>query len=215
MRPGAIDGLHLTDDSFFKIKPTLAPAKNLGDRGFPFQGTEDRVPDRAMSEVNLAVAAARFESKPAAALTEAAHLQDLSCRELVEITDQGMTRINPFRRRAALGQGTNKILQLRAQIPWTGIARDSGDLLLLRGSRGFRVSRLRSETNDSQRWEMLASVGGLIQRNRGLAFDDKPVEILRQQHRHGFGHRAHDAGLDVIDLVENGKSAVLKDRISI
>ena len=46
------------DDAFFKIKPPLAPAENFRDRRFPFERAVDRVPYRAVREVNLTVAAA-------------------------------------------------------------------------------------------------------------------------------------------------------------
>ena len=94
--------LHLADDSFFKIKPALAPAENLSDGGFAFERSKDRMPHRAMVQVNLAVSPARFEGKPAAALAQAAHLQNLGRGKLVEIADERMAGIDPLRRRSAL-----------------------------------------------------------------------------------------------------------------
>ena len=62
---------------------------------------------------------------------------------------------------------------------------------------------------------MLASAGGLVHRDRVFAFDYEPIEVFRQQDRDGLGHRANYPALDAVDFVENGQSAVLKDRIGI
>ena len=58
MRPRPIDCLNLADNSFFKIEPALPPAENLGHRRLAFERIENRVPHRAMLEVNFAVSPA-------------------------------------------------------------------------------------------------------------------------------------------------------------
>src|SRR5438067_5612151 len=132
MRPRPVYRLDLADDSFFKIKAALAPAENFRDRRFPFQRPVDRVPHRAVREVNLAVAAARFERETSAALAQAANLQNLGRRKLIQIPDRRMAGIDPFRRSATLGEGFDEGLQLFAQAPFVAVARNPGDLLLLR-----------------------------------------------------------------------------------
>jgi hypothetical protein len=62
---------------------------------------------------------------------------------------------------------------------------------------------------------MLASAGGLTHGHRGLSFHDKPVKVFGQQHGNSLGHGANYPRLDLVDLVENGQRAVLKDRVSI
>lgn len=62
---------------------------------------------------------------------------------------------------------------------------------------------------------MLTGVGRLFERNGRLAFHHKSIKILRQQDGNGLGQSSDNAGFDVLDLVENTKGAVLKDRISV
>ena len=52
MRPRAIDGLHLADDPFFKIKPPLPPPENFRHRRFAFERSEDRVTHRSVLQIN-------------------------------------------------------------------------------------------------------------------------------------------------------------------
>jgi hypothetical protein len=111
MGPRPIHGLDLADNAFFKVKPALTPAENLRHGRFAFERTINGVPDRAMSEVNLAVAAALFESDTAAALAEAAHLQNLGGGKLVQVPDQGMTGIDAFRGSSTLGERRHELLK--------------------------------------------------------------------------------------------------------
>src|SRR5438045_9756246 len=106
MRTMTIDGLYRSKYTSLKIKPPLAPPENFRDRRFAFERAVDRVPHRAVGKVNLAVAAPGFESETPAALAEAAHLQNLGGRKLIEIADERMAGIDPFRRSATLGKRT-------------------------------------------------------------------------------------------------------------
>jgi hypothetical protein len=106
-------------------------------------------------------------------------------------------------------------LQLAAQATLAAVAGDQGDFLLLRSGRSLGVVRFWREADDSQRREMLTGTGGLVQRDGGFAFNYEPVKILRQQNRDRVGHRPDDSRLDLVDLVENSESAVLKDRVGI
>ena len=62
---------------------------------------------------------------------------------------------------------------------------------------------------------MLTSVSRLFERERRLAFDHESIKVFRQQNGNGLGQSADDAGFNVVNLIENAKSAVLKDRISV
>jgi hypothetical protein len=77
------------------------------------------------------------------------------------------------------------------------------------------VMRFGSEADDVQRGEMLSGVGRLLERDRRLTLDHKPIEILRQQYGNGFGQSSHHPRLNLSDFVENTQGTVLKDRISI
>ncbi|MEY2504089.1 MAG: hypothetical protein QOG27_369 [Verrucomicrobiota bacterium] len=215
MRPWAIHGLHLTDDSLFKIEPALPPAENLSDRRFPFERPEHRVPDRPVREVNLAVAAAGLESKPATALAQAAHLQNFGRRKLVEITDERVARIDAFRRRSALRERTDEGVQLPAQASVAAIACNSGNLLLPGRLGEVHFPGFRSETDDSQGWEMLASVRSLFHGDGGFSLDHESNEILGQKHADRLRERPDYTGLDIVDFVQNAQGPVLKDRVSI
>src|ERR1700686_4757495 len=116
MRPRPIHALHLADDSFFKIKPALAPAENFCNRRLAFERPEDRVPDGAVREVNLAVAPARFKGKPPAPLPEAAHLQNLRGGKLIQIADERMARVDSFGGRTATRQSAGKTGEMLWQI---------------------------------------------------------------------------------------------------
>src|SRR5688572_27433388 len=104
MSPGTVHGLHLTDDSFFKIEPALAPPEDFRDGGFAFQRSKDGMPHGPVGQVDLAVAAARFEGKPTAALAQAAHLKYFGGGKLVEIADERVARIDPFGGYSPLGE---------------------------------------------------------------------------------------------------------------
>lgn len=62
---------------------------------------------------------------------------------------------------------------------------------------------------------MLARVGSLFKSRDGLAFHDKDVKILGEEHKDRLRHRAHDAGLDIIHHIENGERAILENRIGV
>jgi len=61
VRPKPVDRLNLTDNSLFEIEAALSPAEDFGNRRFAFQSPEDRMPDRAVLEENLAIPATGFE----------------------------------------------------------------------------------------------------------------------------------------------------------
>jgi hypothetical protein len=62
---------------------------------------------------------------------------------------------------------------------------------------------------------MLAGIRRLLERNRWIAFHDKPIEILGQKDRNGFRQASNDPTLDPIDLVQDAKGAVLKNRVGV
>src|SRR5207302_5368100 len=68
MRPGPINRLFLADDPLFKVKPALSPPENFGHRRFAFERTKQRVTHRPLLQINLAVAASRFERQATASL---------------------------------------------------------------------------------------------------------------------------------------------------
>ena len=95
------------------------------------------------------------------------------------------------------------------------VRRDSRDLLLLSRANELLVVRFRHETDDSKRGKMLAGVGSLFERDGRFAFDHEPIKIFLEQCRNRLRQGADDARLDLVDLVENTKGAVLKDRIGV
>lgn len=62
---------------------------------------------------------------------------------------------------------------------------------------------------------MLAQIGGLIECQHDIAFDDKAIEILVEQRLHCFREVPHDLGLQILDFIENRQCPVLKDRVGI
>src|SRR5262245_30913154 len=74
VRPWAVHCLLLADDSFFKVEPPLPPPENLRHGCLPFDGAENRVPNRALLEINLAVSAPRLECEAPTPLAQTAHL---------------------------------------------------------------------------------------------------------------------------------------------
>jgi hypothetical protein len=114
-----------------------------------------------------------------------------------------------------LGKRADESVQLPAQASIAAIAHDAGYFLLLSrlAEVGFRA--LRSEPDDSQRWEMLAGVRGLLHGNGGLSLDDKSIKILGQEHADRLWERPDHPGLDVVDFVKNAESPVLEDGVSI
>ena len=168
-----------------------------------------------MREINLAVPAARLESEAAAALTKAAHLQDLCGGKLVQIADERVAGIDPFGGYSALSERTHKGVQLPPQAPLAAARRHPHDFLLVSHTDELLVVRLGSEANDVQRREMLTGVGRLFERDGGLAFHHKSIKIFRQQNGNSLGESSNDAGFDIVNFVENAKRAVLKDRISV
>src|SRR4051794_34407745 len=148
MSPRPVHGLDLANDAFFEIKPALPPPENLGHGRLALERTVDRMAHRAVGQVNFTVAAARLESESPAALTEAAHLQNLGGGKLVEVADEGMARIDSFRGRSSSGERGDKILKLFPQISLARVARDVRDLLLGNGRIG--VLGPRRKTDDLQ-----------------------------------------------------------------
>jgi hypothetical protein len=61
----------------------------------------------------------------------------------------------------------------------------------------------------------LPKISCLFERNSRFAFDQETVEIFLEQGLDGFGKIADDVRLQMLDLVENGQSAILKDRVSV
>ncbi len=78
-------------------------------------------------------------------------------------------------------------MQLSAQPPLAAIGHHPHDFLLLSHADEVLVVRRRSQANDLQRRKMLAGVGRLFQRDGGLAFHDKAIEIFSQQDGNGLG----------------------------
>ena len=62
---------------------------------------------------------------------------------------------------------------------------------------------------------MLAGVGGLFEGEGWFAFHHKTVKILLQQGRNRLSQGPNDTSFDVVNLIENAQSTVLKDRIRI
>jgi hypothetical protein len=100
--PRPINGLNLADNTLFKIKPALPPAKNFGYCSLAFQRAVNRVPDHPVVQVDFTVSAAGLEGEPSTSLAHAAHLQNLGGGKLVQIADKRVTRVNAFGRRAGL-----------------------------------------------------------------------------------------------------------------
>src|ERR1700740_434403 len=96
MCPGAVHALNLADDPLLKVEPALSPSEDFGHRRFSLERPKNCMSNRSMSQVNLAVSSARFESKPATSLSQTTHLQDFGRRELVEVSDERMARIDAF-----------------------------------------------------------------------------------------------------------------------
>lgn len=62
---------------------------------------------------------------------------------------------------------------------------------------------------------MLPKVCGLLERDSGLTFNQKPVKVLFKQCLDSFRQIAHDLGLEMVDLVGDGECQVLKDRVGV
>src|ERR1044072_163463 len=168
MGPGTVHSLHLADYSFLEIESALAPAENFSDRGSSFERAKHSISDGAAPPADPAVAAAGLKGESAAALPEAAHLQNLGSRKLIEIADERMAGIDSFGRDSTLGQRTDKTVQMPAQAALAHVRRHSHDFLLVSDVNEFFVVRPGSEANDVQRREMLPGVGGLLERDSGL-----------------------------------------------
>src|SRR3954469_13465588 len=97
MRPRPVNRLHLADDPFLKIEPPLAPPENLRDGRLSLEHAKDGMPHRAVLKVNFAVAAPGLEGETPAPLAEATHLQNFGRGKLIEIADQGVTRVDSLR----------------------------------------------------------------------------------------------------------------------
>src|SRR5438105_2540044 len=93
----AVDRLLLADDPLFKIKTALPPAENFRQRHFAFQRSVSSMPNLPPMQIDFAVAPSRLKGKPPAAVPHASHLQNFGRRKLVQISDQRMTLVDPFR----------------------------------------------------------------------------------------------------------------------
>src|SRR5262249_21679955 len=129
VRPWAIHCLLLADDSFFKVEPALPPPENLRHGCLPFDGAENRMPNRALLEINLAVSM--------------------------------------------------------------------------------------KQTCDGKGRKMLPQICRLLDRQLGVALDNHAIEIFFEQRPHPFGQVPNNLGLELLDLVENGKRPVLEDRVCV
>jgi hypothetical protein len=173
------------------------------------------MPNRAVSQVNLAVAPARFEGKAAATLPQAAHLENLGGGKLVEIADERVTGVDAFGGYSALSERPHKRVQLSAQASLAAAGRYSANLLLVGCVHELLVVRFRSEADDVQRGKMLPGVGCLFERDGRLAFHDESIKIFGQQDGNGLRQSADNPDFDAVDLIEYAKSAVLKDRVGV
>src|SRR5438105_4973596 len=127
-----VDRLLLADDPLFKIKTALPPAENLRQRSFAFQRSVSGVPDLPLMQVDFAVAPSRLKGKASAALPHARHLQHFGRRKLVQISNQRVTRVDPFGRCARMTIETiQKTPHLAAQLPGGRSAVRQRDVLLL------------------------------------------------------------------------------------
>src|SRR6187200_1646391 len=84
-----------------------------------------------MVKVDFAVPAAGFKRKPSASLPQAAHLQNFRRRELIQIADQRVARVNPFRRFARFAQRPDEFPQRAPQLTLGPSGDDPMQLLLL------------------------------------------------------------------------------------
>lgn len=102
MSPGAIDALGLANDSVLEIKSALPPPEDLGYGRLAFERAKNRMTNRAVLKIDFAVSPARFESETTTPLTQTAHLQDFRSGKLIQVSDQRMAWIDPFRRRTRM-----------------------------------------------------------------------------------------------------------------
>src|SRR5262249_3577826 len=135
---------------------------------------------RTLLEINLAAPPARFEREPSAALAQAAHLQNLRRRKLVEISNQRMTGIDSFRRSGArmrIERG-NETAQRRPHLAIASADPKHFDVLLLCARPDFGSSAAFEQASNGQRRKVLAQMGRLLERELGVALDDDAVEIF-------------------------------------
>src|SRR5262249_13182781 len=99
--------------------------KHLSDRQFSFNCAVNGVSHHSVIQVNLAVTASRLEGEAAAALAQAAHLQDLRRGKLIEISDEAMAWINAFHGGGrSPPEGRHDSFQLATQLAISTIGRD-------------------------------------------------------------------------------------------
>src|SRR5205823_12121228 len=193
VRPGTIDRLQLADDSFLKIKPPLAPSKNFSHRRFAFERPINRVANRPMLQINLAVPAAGLEREASAALAQTAHLENFRSRKLIEISDERMAGVDTLGRRpGAFFKRSHKISQDSTETPMVLPVGDETDVLLLRHSCAFLRHAVRNQAGDFKRREMLPRVGRLLQSKCRRALHDKGVEIFADLDRDCLGKGARN-----------------------
>lgn len=114
-----------------------------------------------------------------------------------------MAGIDSLRRVAGAGpKGIYKRSQLRAESLGAPAGDDKLDLLLLRGCYDFCTAGAPRDANDLKGGKMLASGGGLLQRQCRRAFNDESVEVLGKQIGNRLRHAAHNALVEATDLIE-------------
>ena len=99
MRPRPVNRLHLANNAFFKIEPALSPPEDFSHGCFAFERTINGMTHGPVLQIDLTVAAAGFEGETPAPLTQTTHLENFRGRKLVQIADERVARIDPFRGR--------------------------------------------------------------------------------------------------------------------
>ena len=140
-------------------------------------------------QVDLAVAAAGLESETAAALAQAAHLQNLRGGKLIEVADQRMAGVDSFGGRAGLSfEGRHDAPQLAAQVAdrcnWSQtssifccVASSSSVALAVSGASGRRS---RAKENAAGYWSPVRPRAPLrLPPRRGRNFPASGLQSLR------------------------------------
>jgi hypothetical protein len=216
MRPRSSDGLHLADDSFFKIESALPPPEDLSDRRLPFDRTVNGVSHQPMVKVNFAVPASRFESEAPASLAQAAHLQNLRRGEFVEVANQGMARVNPLGGRAGGSfKGGYDCTQPASKPAIAAVGRDQFNILFARLIDQRFIHRILRQADDFERGKMLPGMDRLFDRDRRVAFHNEEVEVFPHENVNGLSQGADNAGFNFPHRIKYGQRSVLEDRIEV
>ena len=75
----------------------------------------------------------------------------------------------------------DKLCQCPPKLTFAFSHREYLNFLLLGLLLQFRIARFRHETNDLERWEMLAAIGSLLDSDFRLSFHHENVEALPNQ----------------------------------